>query len=322
MKKETQQRIENKVRSRTNEKFDWMAWGRFPKNAPKEYSYSDVRFTVAFGMNTAGSGIYEGCEPHMFWAFTTDEKKSVLIDYLGKMFPNLDVSVIPVNIGEEQSGEVSSMNTNEARKETAKLIEMLKNATIVRVEKQPLMSLYSAISDSGWDILGSEDTGLHFLQKSEVKKDYCNCESILITLGDEVKDAESSEEFQEMAFVRGFLGKESVIKEFFSTFNTLDFKVVEGEKPEDEIYDWSFYGTLNDNVLDNTRHADVDRSIRLNLDRDGILPESDPEWFWAYASDDRKDELTNFLHANWPDLDFSIIPFGTDWYTYSKGISV
>ena len=110
MKKETQQRIENKVRSRTSEKFDWMFYGRVTDNAPDGIKYSDIRFTVFFNLiaGTRHYGIYVGCEPHMFWAFTTDDEKLLLTEFLHARFPDLDFSVIPANSEEEQSSEVSA----------------------------------------------------------------------------------------------------------------------------------------------------------------------------------------------------------------------
>ena len=108
------------------------------------------------------------------------------------------------------------------------LREMEHNPTTVMIEKQPLISLSLAISSFGWEVFGNENTGLHFVTKSEMDTDYYDSNSIQIIFGDEVKGATSLEEFQERAFVYGFFGKEDVINNFVPALNTLNFKIVEG----------------------------------------------------------------------------------------------
>ena len=124
------------------------------------------------------------------------------------------------------------MNMNEMKRNTEELVEMLHNAKTVMIEKQTLLSLYSAVTNSGWDIFGNENTGLHFLNKLSMESDYFNSDSIQIIFGDEVDGATSLEAFHEKAFVYGFLGKEDVINEFFSIMDALRLKADEGQSSE------------------------------------------------------------------------------------------
>ena len=91
---------------------------------------------------------------------------------------------------------------------------------------------------------------------------------------------------------------------------------------QDVTWDWTFHGGLTDDAPDNIGHSDVDDSIELHLNMDGICADSGAELFWVYTTDARKADLTDFLHARWPDLDFSIMSFPHGEEEQSSEVSV
>jgi hypothetical protein len=94
-----------------------------------------------------------------------------------------------------------------------------------------------------------------------------------------------------------------------------------GEGRLDQVLNWTFCGSLADNAPDNIGHSDIDHSIKLHLNMDGIYTDSESGMFWAYTNDEREAELNGFLLAYWPDLDFSTTPFNDDG-EQSKEVSV